>query len=112
MLDPKIDQYIDKQPSPQKEICKALRNIIFETFPEISEKMKWGVPTFGEDQFYIVGLKDHVNLGFSIKDLPPTVIDQLQGSGKTMRVLEVKNEEEIDTERIKQLLRMVEDLST
>ena len=107
MKDEKVNQYIDQLSSPQKEICKGLRNIIHNTFPDIEEKMKWGVPTFGDDQFYIVGLKDHVNLGFSIQDLPQSVIDQLQGSGKTMRVLEIRTEDEIDKGRIIDLMKLV-----
>jgi len=62
----KIDEYIDKQPSPQKEICRALRKIIFDTFPDATEGMKWGVPAFADGNYYIVALKDHVNLGFTL----------------------------------------------
>lgn len=39
-----VDQYIEKQPSPQQEICTKLRKIILKTFPGIQEEMKWGVP--------------------------------------------------------------------
>jgi hypothetical protein len=46
-----------------------LRTIIFRTFPGIKEEMKWGVPSYAEGKYYIVALKTHVNLGFSIKDL-------------------------------------------
>jgi hypothetical protein len=31
--------------------------------------MKWGVPAYGDRKYYIVALKDHVNLGFSLKGL-------------------------------------------
>ncbi len=64
-----VDLYFSKQKSPQKEICLQLRNIILETFPDIEEVMKWGVPAYAEGLFYIVALRDHVNLGFSIKNL-------------------------------------------
>ncbi len=32
-MNEKITEYIDKQKSPQKEICQKLRQIIFDTFP-------------------------------------------------------------------------------
>jgi uncharacterized protein YdhG (YjbR/CyaY superfamily) len=64
-----IDDYIYRQCSPQKEICQNLRSLILKTFPDVKEEMKWGVPTFVDGKFYIVALKDHVNLGFSIKGL-------------------------------------------
>jgi uncharacterized protein YdhG (YjbR/CyaY superfamily) len=54
-----VDQYIEKQKSPQKEICQHLHKIILETFPDIKEEMKWGVPAFGEGLYYLVALKDH-----------------------------------------------------
>ena len=66
---PTVEDYIKKQQSPQKEILQELRTIIFDTFPNTTEEMKWGVPNFHNGLFYIVALKDHVNLGFSIKGL-------------------------------------------
>ena len=58
-----------QQPSPQKEILQKLRLIIFDTFPDATEEMKWGVPTYNNGRYYLVALKDHVNIGFSIKGL-------------------------------------------
>ena len=59
-----VKRYIEKQKSPQKEICKKLRKIILKTFPNISEELKWGTPWY-EGLFYLVALKDHVNMGFA-----------------------------------------------
>ena len=59
-----VDEYIEKQKSPQKEICQKLRQIILNSYPDILEEMKYGVPYYG-DKYYIVALKTHVNLGFS-----------------------------------------------
>lgn len=102
-----IDTYINKQPSPQKEICFELRKIIFETFPKIEEKMLWGVPTFGSGMFYVVALKDHINLGFYIKNLTKEEITFFDGGGKTMKVIEIKTLKEIDKKRILKLLNLV-----
>ncbi len=81
----KVTEYIEKQKSPQKEICHRLRAIILKTLPEIKEEMKWGVPNYGNDQYYIVSLKTHVNLGFSIMGMHKEEIALLEGSGKTMK---------------------------
>jgi len=62
-MDEDVNKYTEKQKSPQKEIIQELRKIILETFPDINEEMKLGVPWY-EDKYYIVALKDHVNLGF------------------------------------------------
>jgi hypothetical protein len=107
-MDNKVDEYIEKQKSPQKEICQKLREIILNMFPDIKEEMKYGVPYYG-NKYYIVALETHVNLGFSIKDLTEKEISLLEGSGKTMRHLKVKYFEDIDKDKILRLLKLVMD---
>jgi hypothetical protein len=80
-----VDEYLEKQKSPQKEICQLLRGIIFKTFPIIKEEMKWGVPTYAEGKYYIVAVKNLVNLGFIIANLSTEELQEFEGSGKTMR---------------------------
>ena len=104
----KIDDYINQQASPQKEICQHLRRLILETFPGVKEEMKWGVPVFAEGKFYIAALKDHVNLGFSIKGLGKEDIALFEGSGKMMRHIKVDKLENIDEKRIIGLLKLVD----
>ena len=101
-----VTEYIEKQKSPQKEICQKLSDIIFKTFPIIKEEMKWGVPTYGNGKYYIVSLKTHVNLGFSLKDLSKEEIALLEGSGKTMKHIKINSLKEIDEKRIVKLLRL------
>ncbi len=102
-----IDDYINQQKSPQKEICQHLRELILKTFPDAREEIKWGVPAFADGKFYIVALKDHVNLGFSIQWLSEEEIALFEGSGKTMRHIEVDKMENIDEKRIIELLKLV-----
>jgi hypothetical protein len=103
----KIDDYISKQAPLQKEICQKLRSLILKTFPDAKEEMKWGVPAFADGNYYIVALKDHVNLGFSIKGLTNEDEKLFDGSGKTMRHIEVKTLADIDEKRIVSLLKLV-----
>ena len=105
----KIDEYIIKQPSPQKEICRALREIIFKTFPGAKEEMKWGVPVFADGNYYIVALKDHVNLGFTIKGLKKEDMALFDGSGKTMKHIRIDKLIDIDEKRIIKLLKLVDE---
>ncbi len=104
MKDKKVDEYIEKLKSPQKEICNKLRKIIFKTFPDIKEEMKWGVPSYADGKYYFVTLKTHVNLGFSIKGMSKDKIALFQGSGKTMKVIEIKSEKDIDEKQIIKLI--------
>jgi len=105
-MDERVKSYIERQKSPQKEILLKLREIIVKNFPGINEQMKWGVPGY-DGRYYIVALKDHVNLGFSLKGLSPEEEALLEGSGKTMRHIKVYSLDDIDEERIASLLDMV-----
>jgi hypothetical protein len=104
----KVDSYINKQPSPQKEICQSLRELILKTFPGVKEEMRWGVPVFTDGKFYIGALKDKVNLGFAINGLTKEEIALFEGSGKTMRHIKVYALADIDEERIAGLLKLVD----
>jgi hypothetical protein len=87
-----VKAYIEKQKSPQKEICQKLRAIIFKTIPETKEEMKWGVPSFANGKFYIVALKDHVNFGYN------------DGS-KKMKHMEIKSLDKTVNEKIVRLIK-------
>ena len=86
----KVDDYFKKQPPPQKEVCERLRGIILRACPDIREEMKWGVPTYDGGIYYIVALKDHVNLGFSVAGLSAEELQPFAGSGKTMKHLAIR----------------------
>jgi hypothetical protein len=101
-----VDDYIERQPSPQKEICRELRKIIIDTFPGIMEEIKMGVPWY-EGRFYIVGLTDHVNLGVSLAGLSKDDVSLLQGGGKTMKHLAFSSPGEINRDKIVELLQKV-----
>ena len=107
-MDKKVDAYISKQTSPQKEICIALRALIHKTFPGTKEEMKWGVPAFADGNYYIVALKDHVNLGFALKGLTKEDEKLFDGGGKTMKHIEVASVAGIDEKRIVNLLKLME----
>ena len=103
-----VDSYIERQKSPQKEICQRLRNIILKTFPNIVEEMKLGVPWY-EGKYYIVALKNYVNLGFSVKGLSSKEIGLFEGGGKTMKHIKIRSLEELDEEKIVELLKVVKE---
>ena len=69
--------------------------------------MKWGVPAFAGGKFYIVALKNHVNLGFSTAGLTREEIALFDGGGKTTRHIQVDSLENLDENRIVNLLKLV-----
>jgi hypothetical protein len=104
-----VDDYISKQTSPQQEICRALRALIHKTIPNTNEEMKWGVPAFADGKYYIVALKNHVNLGFSTAGLTREEIALFDGGVKTTRHIQIASLNDIDEERIIPLLKLVDE---
>jgi len=105
-MNKEVKEYIEKQKSPQKEILKKIRKIIFKTFPKINEEKKMGVIAFDEGKYYLVRLKDSVNLGFSIKGLTKKEIELFKGKGKYMRHIKINSLKEIDKKNIVKLLKI------
>lgn len=106
VINKKVKEYLEKQQSPQKEIIKKLRSIILKTFPKINEEFKNGVPWYGK--YYLVGLKDHVNIGFSITGLSKKEMDLFDGSGKLMRHIKIYSLKDIDEKKIVKLLKIAQ----
>lgn len=102
-----VEEYYAKQKSPQKEICNELRAIIKRHYPNFKESMLWGVPVFNDGTFYIVALRDHVNLGFTVSNLTNEEEKLFDGGGKTTRKIEIKGLEAIDEGRIIKVLEFV-----
>jgi len=107
-MNDEVKHYFDKQKSPQREICECLRKIIFDVFPNISEEMKWGVPSYAGGIYYIVALKDHVNMGFSIKNLTEDELKLFDGGGKSTKHIAITSLNCVEKERIVSLLNLIE----
>lgn len=107
-MDKKVKAYLDNLPSPQKEICKKIRRIIFKTFPDMRETFENGVPWY-ECKYYLVGLKDHVNIGFSVKGLSQEELSLFEGKGKFMRHIKLFSLDDVDEKRIVKLLKVVKE---
>jgi hypothetical protein len=103
-----VTEYIEKQESPQKEILQNMRRIFHETLVSPEEKMRWGAPTFAGGKFYIVALKNHVNVGFAITGLDKDEIELFEGTGKTMRHIKIQSLKDIDEKKLVSLIEMVD----
>jgi hypothetical protein len=106
-----VEEYIKKQNSPQREIVQKLRATILKVLPDISEEFKMGVPWYA-GKFYIVALKDHVNLGFSVQGLPEAEKKLFEGKGKMMRHLKFYSLTDVDEAKVVQLVGLVGAKST
>jgi len=80
--------------------------MILKAFPKIEEKMWIGVPWYA-NKAYVVALKDHVNLGVCIKGLTKNELAVLEGTGKIMRHIKIRNIKDIKEENIVRLLKKI-----
>ena len=107
-MDEKVEEYIEKQKSPQKEILQKVRKIFQKTLPNCEEKSAWGVIAFAEDKFYIAAMKNCVHVGFAINGLSKEEIALFEGSGKTMRHIKIHSLKEIDEKKLVKLIKLVD----
>ena len=107
-MDRKVDEYIEKQKSPQKEIIQKVRKIFLKTLPNCEEKSAWGVITFADGKFYLGAIRNRVHVGFAINGLTKEEIGLFEGSGKTMRHIKIHSLEDIDEEKLVKLIKLVD----
>ena len=107
-MNKQVDDYIEKQKSPQKEILMKVREIFLKTLPNCKEKSAWGVVAFQEGKFYIATMKNRVHVGFSINGLNNEEIGLFEGSGKTMRHIKIHSLEDIDEKKLVKLIKIVD----
>ena len=96
-----------------KEIAERLRALIIEVYPEVVE-VAWpkqkivgygvGPKKMSEHFCYIGAFKKHVNLGFYYGADLPDPQGLLEGTGKNLRHIKVKNGEEVDQPALRDIL--------
>ena len=110
----KVTEYIASLPSPQKEICQSLRELILENFPQMREEFKWNYPAYYYHAKRICltsGFKDHVTVelfyGAHLQDAQKRIV----GVGKNTRYIKLKSLKEFDTNYFIHLLQQSIELS-
>jgi hypothetical protein len=110
----KATAYIASLPSPQKEICQSLRELILENFPQMREEFKWTYPAYyynGKRICITGGFKGHANLelfyGAHLRDSQGRIV----GVGRNTRHIKLRSLEDIDTNYIVDLLQQSIELS-
>lgn len=105
-MDKKVTEYIKKQTELQQGILKKLRRIILSL--KVVEEMKMGVPFYGGGKYYLyAGKHGDVNLGVSVKGMKKGVKEKLKGKGKYMRHLKFVSVGDIDSGKVKKILKGV-----
>lgn len=95
----KVTAYIAAQPSPQREICQSLRDLIRTTFPQLREEFKWNFPLYyhaAQRICLISAFKHHVTVELFYGVLLDDVCGRITGAGKRTRHIKITSLEEID----------------
>ena len=108
-MDKQVNEYIEKQRSPQREILQEVRKIFRETLPNCEEELAWGVVAFAGGKFYIAAMKNRVHVGFAITGLSEEETTMFEGNGKTMRHIKIPTLESIDKIRLAKLIEIVDE---
>ncbi|HJV61004.1 MAG TPA: DUF1801 domain-containing protein [Albitalea sp.] len=103
-----IETWFDTLRPDQKELARALRDLVHSCAPELQSSVKWGNLMFtyeGTHAVAIVMHKDHANLqifnGAALVDRFP----ELEGAGRGVRHLRFRYRYPIDEELVREVVR-------
>jgi hypothetical protein len=98
-MHPHVTDYINTS-DKHRETLEALRQLVHDTVPGVTEEFKWGRPVFraGKDFAYLKTAKAYVTLGFFQFDKLNDPNGLLEGTGKDMRHIKIKAAQNIDRE--------------
>lgn len=104
-----VDSYFAQQPPEKRVLLEKLRALVDKTVPDAQSTIKWGVPFYqrnGKNVCSIAAFKEHVGINFFAS--PDVLVDpgkKLEGGGKSMRMLKVRTERDIDSASITRWLK-------
>jgi hypothetical protein len=104
-----VDAYFAEQPPEKRALLDKLRALVDKEVPDATATIKWGVPVYqmnGRNVCSLAAFKEHVGINFFAS--PDVLIDpdkKLEGGGKSMRMLKVRNAKDIDTGSIRRWLK-------
>jgi hypothetical protein len=109
-----FDEALSGSSGQVKEIAERLRELIVEIYPDVVE-VPWpkqkiigygvGPKKMSEHFCYIGAYRDHVNLGFYYGADLPDPKGLLEGTGKKLRHIKVKNVDQVAQPALRQILQ-------
>jgi hypothetical protein len=110
-----FDEALSGSSSHVEEIARQLRDLIIEVYPEVV-KVPWpeqrivgygvGPKKMSEHFCYIGAHRDHVNLGFYYGAELPDPKGLLEGTGKKLRHIKIRDKEESAQPALRHLLQV------
>jgi hypothetical protein len=110
--DPRVDDYIDRLPGWQQDICREVRDLVHAADPEVAETIKRTVQPYFVLQGNVCALlaaKDHVNVfmydGAMVPD--PEGIITAGHDNKTARTVSFRQDETINAPALTTMFRQI-----
>lgn len=107
-MNQEVTDYIQKLPEWQSEICANLRKVVYETVPEIAERIQYGKPHYLKNGHYAAVIsvaKDKVSFSIfnagELEDIKGFFASTTSPDRKTATI---KNGQEVDYILLKRLL--------
>ncbi len=93
-----VDAWFDAYDNPQKDLVRAVRMVILDADPRVSEAIKWSAPTFmfrGNIASFFPKSRAHVALMFHTGASLADPDGLLEGDGATSRVARFLDEDDL-----------------
>jgi len=104
------EEYLATLPDWQAQKLTTFRELIHSASPDVSEAMKWGVPTFiykGKMLFTMAGFKVHIKYNFNYNGAELDDTSGLFNNGlesKKSRSIDVQQDQTVDKTALKDLI--------
>jgi hypothetical protein len=107
--------WVSPLPGHQGRVVIRLRELILAAIPEATEAIKWSRPCYSTKSggliCYLHAAKNHVNLGFEKGASLIGPENLLEGTGKNMRHIKVRLDQDLDESAVTSLLRQAAAIS-
>ncbi|TCJ18790.1 DUF1801 domain-containing protein [Flaviaesturariibacter flavus] len=106
-MNPEVTAYIAAAPEGQQALLEAIRRLVHEALPGVQEDFKWSRPVFraGRDFAYLKTQKSYVTFGFYDAGGLEDPQGLLEGTGKQMRHIKLRNEGDLAKAPLKEWIR-------
>ena len=106
-MNEQVSGYINQAPEEQSKIMEKVRKILHENVKGVQEELKWNRPVFKKetDIMYFKTAKSYVTIGFFQYHKLHDSQNLLEGTGKDMRHVKIRKQEDVDEALFKRWFR-------
>lgn len=102
-----VDNYIARAPLDQQDIFIELRELLMKKVPDCTEHLKWKMPVYETKKMfcYLRSTKKYAVLGFYNYHDIEDPMNYLEGTGKNLRHIKIKNWSTVDKKVITKMIK-------